>query len=221
MNNAGRAAVLSLVLCSALLGVWQLRSVSPRSPAPTVTPLQPLVEHAEVPAPGAATATVSIAVAAAPEQEAPAPIGSPPARCWRIGPLDEAGLRAARTRFGAAEFGATVSQEVQRDKVADWVYLPPRPTLAAARDEERRLRDLGVQDLAVVTSGVMRNGLSLGVYAEAGGALRRLAELRDLGVEARIEPRYRERQRSYMVVRAVDAPRFEPAAVVRSIACPQ
>ena len=221
MNDAGRAAVLSLVLGSALLGVWQLRSVAPRDPAPTVAPLQPLVERAEVPAPDAATENASVAVAAVSAQEAPAPIGSPPARCWRIGPLDEAGLRAARTRFAAAEFTAAVSQEVQREKVADWIYLPPRPTLAAARDEERRLRDLGVQDLAVVTSGVMRNGLSLGVYAEAGGALRRMAELKELGVEARIEPRYRERQRSYMVVRSIDAPRFEPAAVVRSIACPQ
>lgn len=221
MNNAGRAAVLCLVLGSALLGIWQLRSVAPRDPAPTVAPLQPFVDHAEAPSSVAATETASIAVAAVSAQEAPAPIGSLPLRCWRIGPLDEAALRAARARFGAAEFGATVSQEVQRDKVADWVYLPPRPTFAAARDEERRLRDLGVQDLAVVTSGVMRNGLSLGVYAEAGGALRRMAELKDLGVEARIEPRYRERQRSYMVVRAIDAPRFEPAAVVRWIACSQ
>ena len=78
---------------------------------------------------------------------------------------------------------------------------------------------LGIEDVAVVTSGAMRNGLSLGVYAEAGGALRRMAALKDLGIDARIEPRYRERRRFYLVVRAVEAPRFDPAASVRPTAC--
>ncbi|MFZ5534272.1 MAG: hypothetical protein ACOY5H_12300 [Pseudomonadota bacterium] len=219
MPRLMRIAVLSLVLGSLLLGVWQLRSVSPRSSGSTVATLQPFIAGADAPVPVTSPETTSGVVAS--RQEAPVSVDSAPVRCWRIGPLDEAGARAAKTRFAAPEYAMVVSQEVQRDKVADWIYLPPRPTLAAARDEERRLRDLGVQDLAVVTNGAMRNGLSLGLYAEAGGALRRMAELKDLGVEARIEPRYRERRQTYIIVRAVDAPQFEPAAGVSSIACPQ
>lgn len=210
-------AVLSLVLGAVLLGLWQLRSRELRGSERPVAALQPLIANTAAPPMAASAQTESPAVAG---QEAPAPADPPPVRCWRIGPLDEIALRAAKTRFAAPEFTAAVAQEVQRDKVADWIYLPPRPTLAAAREEERRLRDLGVQDLAVVTNGMMRNGLSLGVYAEAGGALRRMAELRSLGVEARIEPRFRERQRAYLRVRAVDAPRFDGVAVVRTAECP-
>lgn len=213
-----RMAVLSLVLGAVLLGLWQLRSREPRGSERPVAALQPLVGNTAAPPMAASAQTESPAVAAGEESAVPA--DPPPVRCWRIGPLDEIALRAAKTRFAAPEFTAAVAQEVQRDKVADWIYLPPRPTLAAAREEERRLRDLGVQDLAVVTSGMMRNGLSLGVYAEAGGALRRMAELRSLGVEARIEPRFRERQRAYLRVRAVDAPRFDGVAVVRTAECP-
>ena len=218
MPRLMRIAVLSLVLGSLLLGVWQLRSVSPRSSGSTVATLQPFIAGADAPVPVTSPETASGAVAS--RQEASVSVDSPPVRCWRIGPLDEAGMRAAKTRFAAPEYAMAESQEVQRDKVADWIYLPPRPTLAAARDEERRLRELGVQDLAVITSGVMRNGLSLGLYAGAGGAWRRMAELKDLGVDARIEPRYRERRQTYVIVRAAEAPRFEPAAGVRSIACP-
>ena len=181
MPRLMRIAVLSLVLGSLLLGVWQLRSVSPRSSGSTVATLQPFIAGADAPVPVTSPETTSGVVAS--RQEAPVSVDSAPVRCWRIGPLDEAGARAAKTRFAAPEYAMVVSQEVQRDKVADWIYLPPRPTLAAARDEERRLRDLGV--------------------------------------EARIEPRYRERRQTYIIVRAVDAPQFEPAAGVSSIACPQ
>ncbi|GMV69590.1 MAG: hypothetical protein AMXMBFR76_20290 [Pseudomonadota bacterium] len=219
MPSAVRMAALSLILGAALLGVWQLRSTAPRRAAPTVAALQPLGADPAAPIPVASTETASVRAAPVSEQEPPAPTRSQPVRCWRIGPLDEPGLRAAQERFAASEFTAAVSKEVKRDKVADWIYLPPQPTLAAALDEERRLRDLGVEDVAVVTSGAMRNGLSLGVYAEASGALRRMAALKDLGIDARIEPRYRERRRFYLVVRAVEAPRFDPAASVRPTAC--
>ena len=115
-------------------------------------------------------------------------------------------MRTVLKRFAAPEFNARLVQEARRDKVADWVYFPPLATLAAAREEQRRLVDLGVQDLAVVTTGPMRNGLSLGLFAEPGGALRRVAELKALGVTARIEPRYWDLERNFMVVRSATVP---------------
>lgn len=83
--------------------------------------------------------------------------------------------------------------------------------------EQRRLSDLGVEDLAVVTTGPMRNGLSLGLFAEPNGALRRVAELKVLGVTARIEPRYRNLHRNFMVVESVHAPDDDHSW--RTVAC--
>ncbi|MGB2941703.1 MAG: hypothetical protein WBB79_02580, partial [Candidatus Macondimonas sp.] len=57
-----------------------------------------------------------------------------------------------------------------------------------------------------VTTGPMRNALSLGLFVEPGGALRRVAELKALGVTARIEPRYRDLERNFMVVRSATVP---------------
>lgn len=212
--------VMGLVLACILLGIWQLRGPHPAR---------------QLSEPGAAVLQVLKPVAAPePEFQAPPiirtergadPVPTPAPdvgsgvrdRCWRTGPLDEGKMRTVLKRFAAPEFNARLVQEARRDKVADWVYFPPLATLAAAREEQRRLADLGVQDLAVVTTGPMRNGLSLGLFAEPGGALRRVAELKALGVTARIEPRYRDLERNFMVVRSATVPDAEHSW--RPVAC--
>lgn len=202
---------MGLVLACVMLGIWQLRGVHPTraASAPVAAALQVLkpvaVPGPELQAPLPSTASEPDAeTAPARNAESASPVVQN--RCWRTGPLDEGEIRAVLKRFAAPEYGARVIGETRHDKVADWVYLPPFSSLGAAREEQRRLGDLGVEDLAVVTTGPMRNGLSLGLFAEPNGALRRVAELKVLGVAARIEPRYRDLQRNFMVVGSARAP---------------
>jgi hypothetical protein len=213
---------MGLVLACVMLGIWQLRGVHPTRAAsePVAVALQ-VSRPVAVPEPefqAPLTSTVSEHDAGtSPVRNAESASPAVQNRCWRTGPLDEGEVRAVLKRFAAPEYGARVIQETRHDKVADWVYLPPLSSSAAAREEQRRLGDLGVEDLAVVTTGPMRNGLSLGLFAEPNGALRRVAELKALGVAAHIEPRYRDLQRNFMVVRSVAMP--DAAHSWRSVAC--
>lgn len=202
---------MGLVLACVMLGIWQLRGVHPTrtTSAPVAAALQVLkpvaVPEPELQAPSPSTAAKHDAETA-PARNAESASPAVQNRCWRTGPLDDGEIRAVLKRFAAPEYGARVIGETRHDKVADWVYLPPFSSLDAAREEQRRLGDLGVEDLAVVTTGPMRNGLSLGLFAEPNGALRRVAELKVLGVTARIEPRYRDLHRNFMVVESAHAP---------------
>ncbi|MDY6955549.1 MAG: hypothetical protein SVO96_01555 [Pseudomonadota bacterium] len=109
-------------------------------------------------------------------------------------------------RLLASGVEAEAAVDIRREKVADWVYLPPLETQAAAQAELQRLRGMGIDDLAVVVIGPMRHGLSLGLYAESGRALQRVAALKAIGVDARIEPRYLERRRTDVLVRSLRPP---------------
>lgn len=197
-----------VVLASLLLGIWQFRSTHPVRRESNVPALQILknVAVAEtefqahpMPANGHAVDAISLAPEAKHGRE-------PEYRCWRAGPLDEGAAGAAMKQFAAPEFKARVIREVQRKKVADWVYLPPMATPTAAREEQRRLADLGVEDLAVVVNGPRRNAISLGLFVESGGALRRVAELQAKGVKARVEPRFQNMERIFIVVQSRNMP---------------
>lgn len=214
--------VMGLLLACILLGIWQLRGTHPaRQPSEPGAAVLQVLKPVAAPEPEFQAPPIVRTERGADPVPAPAPDGRSEAgvrdRCWRTGPLDEGKIRTGLKRFAAPEFNARLVQEARRDKVADWVYFPPLATLAAAREEQRRLADLGVQDLAVVTTGPMRNGLSLGLFAEPGGALRRVAELKALGVTARIEPRYRDLERNFMVVRSETVPDAEHSW--RPVAC--
>lgn len=50
------------------------------------------------------------------------------------------------------------------------------------------MRDRGIRDVAIISSGPLRNGVSLGVYRNAENALRRVARMEGLGYSVRHAP---------------------------------
>ncbi len=68
------------------------------------------------------------------------------------------------------------------------VYLPPLESRAAAIKVVYELRDRGVRDVAIISAGPLRNGVSLGVYRNAKNALRRVARIEALGYSVRHAP---------------------------------
>ena len=69
------------------------------------------------------------------------------------------------------------------------VYLPPLGSRAAAVAAVNEIRARGIRDVAIISAGPLRNGVSLGVYRKAKNALRRVVQMEGLGYRVRHAPR--------------------------------
>lgn len=75
-----------------------------------------------------------------------------------------------------------------REKIENYrVYIPPLESPKSAASKMHELRGRGVDDVAVILRGALKNGVSLGVYAKEGNAERRAAELGKLGYSVLLE----------------------------------
>ena len=109
------------------------------------------------------------------------------------------------------------------------VYLPPLESRQNAARKVRELRGKGIRDVAIIMSGSLRNGVSLGVYENRSNADKRLGALGALGYSAllaaitgtvehvTIEARVRG---EFDTLRAAWESRF-PEHTIRSVACRQ
>ncbi len=77
-----------------------------------------------------------------------------------------------------------------------WVHIPPADSSSEARAVLRRLSSLGGgSDIQLITSGGMRNAISLGIFSTPEKARRRMEEVQRLGFEVAInEVQIRKRQ---------------------------
>jgi hypothetical protein len=87
-----------------------------------------------------------------------------------------------------------------------WVIFPPLPTAQAAAAKLNELAAAGVQDAFVVKDAAWRNAISLGLYANAEAAERRVREVEARGVlGTQLEVLPRKGTDFYFVVRSEDA----------------
>jgi hypothetical protein len=87
-----------------------------------------------------------------------------------------------------------------------WVIFPPLPTPQAAAAKLNELAAAGVQDAFVVKDAPWRNAISLGLYANAEAADRRVREVESKGVlGTRVEVLPRKGTDFYFVIRSEDA----------------
>lgn len=87
-----------------------------------------------------------------------------------------------------------------------WVIFPPLPTPQAAAAKLNELAAAGVQDAFVVKDATWRNAISLGLYANAEAAERRVHEVESKGVlGTRVEVLPRKGTDFYFVIRSEDA----------------
>jgi hypothetical protein len=87
-----------------------------------------------------------------------------------------------------------------------WVIFPPLPTPQAAAAKLNELAAAGVQDAFVVKDTPWRNAISLGLYANAEAADRRVREVESKGVlGTRVEVLPRKGTDFYFVIRSEDA----------------
>ncbi len=72
-----------------------------------------------------------------------------------------------------------------------WVYVPAQETIGKAREIERELVALGVNDLYVIEAGKNKNSISLGLYTQHTAALDRVAWFSSKNITVLIAPRYK------------------------------
>lgn len=125
-------------------------------------------------------------------------------RCYSLGPFEKA-MNAERVKENIEIRGLWVTQRTstKRAKRGYWVYLPPFANHEAAFKKTKELAKKGVEDYLVITSGKNENAISLGLYAQAASAERRLKSIRALGYEPVQEPRYKETTEYWLDYREV------------------
>ena len=111
-----------------------------------------------------------------------------------------------------------------------WVIFPPLPSADSAAAKLDELVAAGVQDAFVVKDGAWRNAISLGLYANAEPARRRVSEVENRGVlGTRVEPQPRQGTDFYFVIRSEDPDALKSLSGIRQaypnsqqsrVACP-
>lgn len=142
--------------------------------------------------------------------------------CYRVGPLAPDTPRAP-WREKLAAVGGDLSEEWEEVERPSryWVYLPPRASVDEAREELARLRGEEVTDFIRVMQGPMINAISLGLYSQERSAEQRMADLRERGFEPRLEVRYQNERRLWLVLQlpSAEVP-WELPAGATAMPCP-
>ncbi|MES9847289.1 MAG: hypothetical protein ABW145_02770 [Candidatus Thiodiazotropha sp.] len=86
-----------------------------------------------------------------------------------------------------------LQSETSNEQAGVWVLIPPQATRREAIEISNRLERDGVSDLWRFTSGELVHAISLGLFRSEERAEARKNEIIDLGYEAIIKPRYRQK----------------------------
>ncbi|MDH3316908.1 MAG: hypothetical protein OER43_14235 [Gammaproteobacteria bacterium] len=131
----------------------------------------------------------------------PSPAAIANRKCYSIGPLeDDAQIAAMRTWLVALGGNPVLRVDERRELERYWVYFPPVQTQEEALQKVERMRSEGIEDVIAVPKGDMANAISLGVFSQRISLERRLQELKKLGYEPSIMPRYRTEEASWFDV---------------------
>ena len=117
--------------------------------------------------------------------------------CYTIGPFDDAD-RADQARRRLTELGLGPVQRTteDRDVYGYQVLLPPYPSRAEALEATRALAEKGVEDYFVINSEPgLENAVSVGLFEQKRYAVRHADYLNDLGFDAELRLRTRDRTR--------------------------
>lgn len=209
-----RNLFLLLLLGNICLGLWVYTQEKTAASAEVLPPqsaaaAKPLVLLSELPAeaiqplPAAAPPNpVPAAVVVAEVQEQPLqpdpepePVPSPVQECFTLGPFaDAAKAQRALRLLGAA--GAQASKRENQEQVPYGyrVFIPPLSSRERAYQIADQLRDSGIKDYFVISNpNDKQNGVSLGLFKQRTGAIKRVAQLRNMDYQASIEVRYKDR----------------------------
>lgn len=127
------------------------------------------------------------------ETPEPQPIPATPI-CKTVGFLEsrsDADIVSVRLR--ALGLKPDLQSETRNEQAGVWVLIPPQPSRHKAIEIASRLEKEGIADLWRFTSGELVHAISLGLFRDGERAEARRKEITDMGYEAIIKPRYRQK----------------------------
>jgi len=143
--------------------------------------------------------------APAPKDTAPPAAAAEPALCMEWRGLSSEEFVQVREQLKALAGERVMSFTEVPLKTRHWVIFPPLPSADSAAAKLNELVAAGLQDAFVVKDGVWRNAISLGLFADADAAQRRVLEVEGKGVlGTRVEVLPRQGTDFYFVIRSED-----------------
>lgn len=136
---------------------------------------------------------------------APEVIVKLPARvCNTIGPFkQEQRIKEAEKRLQEIGFITGRRSKIEQELFGYRVYLPPLENKEAAKEVTRELDKSDVRDYFIIHGEEdKRNGISLGLFRNKNGAIRRMAQVRRFGFKPVMEIRNREQTIYWLDIQA-------------------
>ncbi|MBT3091679.1 MAG: hypothetical protein AB2672_01515 [Candidatus Thiodiazotropha endolucinida] len=119
--------------------------------------------------------------------------------CRTIGYLESrSDAEIASVSLRALGLKPELQSETSNEQAGVWVLIPPQATRREAIEISNRLERDGVSDLWRFTSGELVHAISLGLFRNEERAKARKNEIIDLGYEAIIKPRYRQKTKYWL-----------------------
>jgi hypothetical protein len=165
----------------------------------------------------------------------PEPTKSPAAHATEALCVEWRGLTADEVVAARSQLKVLVAERVMSFtemplETRHWVIFPPLPSAQSAAAKLSELKAAAVNDAFVVNDAAWRHAISLGLYATAEMAARRVRELEDKGVlGTRVEVLPRQGTDFYFVIRSEDPDALKSLGEIRQaypnsrqsrVACP-
>ena len=125
--------------------------------------------------------------------EPPAPVGKGGIVCGQLrGFKDQDTAAALADRLREAGGSAELTETTGEEQTGYWVLVMPAPDRAIAHARVDTLEAAGIKDLWLVPAGPMKYAISLGLFSGSDRANRRADQIKALGLEAEVKPKFGE-----------------------------
>ena len=101
---------------------------------------------------------------------------------------------------------STKRYETRSELSGYWVYIPPLPSREDARKVVSMLRERGVNDYQIVSTGINKHAISLGFFSTSEGAVQHKTHMQTLGLAPAMDESYKESSGFWLDFASLDQP---------------
>ena len=125
--------------------------------------------------------------------------------CYELGPFTEKEyVSAVKHRLASRKINVYRKTDTEKEKIGYWVYLDPERSRALGRLKVEEVKLLGLTDVVLLTQNNPRYAISLGFFKDKEFASRRLLEAQSLGLDAKLDNRYKYQDYQWLSLQATN-----------------
>jgi|GEM_PF-1163649 len=143
------------------------------------------------------------------QNETLSPSMAPAKTCYSLGPiLDLKDSKKLEIKLKQTGFKPKHKAITDKEPKSYWVYLPAEKTLDQAKVVVAQLKRANEDDYFIIRKGKFTNSISLGLYNGYSRAKIRVAGLKKIGFNPKIQTRYKDITRHWIDFQETDAKRL-------------